>query len=78
MTFQICGRTGRRTALTSIQLITKSRAYSRTSLPVKSAGMSDLMQRLTNVWTGVKQNGTDDATGWLAAQTSPGHFEYSL
>jgi len=78
MNFQISGRW---TALTSIQLITKSGA---SSLPEKAQDMNDhLRQHLIDVWVGVKQSVIDDASNLWRRRlhayiwATRGHFEYS-
>ena len=78
MNFQISGR---RTALTSIQLITKSGAL---SIPKKAQDVNDLRRHLINVGVGLKQSVIYDANDeWrrrLCAyiRATRGHFEYSL
>jgi len=77
MNFQISGR---RIALTSIQLITKSEA---SSLPEKVQDVNDLKWHLIDVWVGVKQSVIDDAIDqWCRRvhtyiRATRGHYEYS-
>ena len=71
---------GHRTALTSIQLITKAGAA---SLPDKAQDVNDLRWHLFDVWVGVKQSIIDNGIGQGRSRLhayirgTGGHFEYS-